>query len=204
MKKTVFVTIPMLPAESLKPVKYRKENTGKIFSEPSRFPSIPMLEWNMSADDEIKIVAVMADDEAGRSKANLETYKAELAKLSEDMGIQMEINEVIVLPHEETKKKQVQLFKEISKHYDNASEIYMDVTYGTKITSIGLFSSLVYADKVKGCDIKTIIYGKYAHTDGETGEIYDLRCLYDLNMLIHAAEFMPANDIEDLINDLWG
>lgn len=204
MKKTVFVTIPMLPTESLKAVKYRKENTGELFSEPSRFPSIPMLEWNMSNDDEIKIVVVMADDKMGRSKINLETYKEELAQLSEYMGVPMEINEIIVLPHEETKEKQIQLFKEISKHYDSDSAVYMDVTYGTKITSIGLFSSLVYADKVKKCDIKKVIYGKYPHDDGGMGEIYDLRCLYDLNMLIHAAEFMPANDIEDLINDLWG
>ena len=120
------------------------------------------------------------------------------------MGINLPITDVLILPHEETREKQIELFRRIAAYYETDFDIYLDLTYGTKVTAIGIFSSLVYAEKVKHCNIKQIVYGKYAHDGSDIGNLYDLKYLYELNMIIHEAQYMDQNSIESMLDSLWG
>ncbi len=200
MKKQFFVTIPILPEKNLMKLSYRKEMSDDFYPTRSRFPSIPMIEGAVCPDDEVRIVVIYADDAAGRSKRCLELFEQELADLNEKYGWSLEINEHILLPHQEDRAKQIALFREVSSKYEEGAAVYMDITYGTKITSIGIFSSLVYAEKVKGCTIKGIVYGKYSHDGGETGELYDVRCVYEMNMLIHS---LDRGNADALLDAIW-
>ena len=203
--KDFFVTIPMLPPEKLEELNYVKE--GKPDGVKSRkvsFPSLAMIEWNAQKDDDIRIIAVMTDDVNGCSVKNLEKFKRELSELSDDIGIELSVEEIVHVPHTESKEKHNKLFKELCALFKNGHDIYMELTYGTKVTPIGLFSSLTYADKVCGCDIKSIIYGNYAFNDSKIGSIYDIRSMYDFSMFIHSAEFMTKENLDIVLNNIWG
>ena len=204
MKKIIFATVPMLPEGKLARVRYRKENTGELFSSEASFPSIPMIEWNVDGRDEVKLVVVMTQDDNNRSQENLKRFQAELRELSNKMGIPLDIHDTIVVPHEETVQKQYQLFRNVCRHFENDSEVLIDITYGTKVTSIGLFAALAYAEKLRSCLIKHIYYGKFAHDDRATGELYDIRCLYELNMAVQETISTAPETLDALLEQLWG
>lgn len=194
----------MLRPEDLKPVCYRKENKGELLSRETRFPCIAMLDANILGNEQIKIVVVKTDDDNRRTQINYQTFKEELGELSRELEMPLDITSEITLPHDESKDKQVALFKEIAEQFDENSEVYMDVTYGSKITSIGLFSALTFAERIMGCSIKSVIYGKYPHNDSKIGDLFDVRCLYELSMLINSADYMPKDSFFNLVDSLWG
>ncbi len=202
-KKIFFCSIPMLNPESLKKLKYRKETAGELYSDPSRFPAIVMIDENLLGSEEVKIVVVKTDDDNNRTEANFELFKQELSELSEKWEREFQIDSVITVAHDEGRQKQIELFKRLSDEFEEEAEIYMDVTYGSKITSIGLFASLVYAEKVKKCDIKQVAYGKYSHNGADVGDFFDVSSMYDLAMLINSAEHLSESDIDNLL-ELFG
>lgn len=202
-KKLFFVTIPMLDFDKLKLIRYRKEDKGLIFSEPSRFPAIPFLEWSIFGNEDIKIVTIRTDDDKGSTARNYQAFKDELGELSKRLERELTIDAEIILPHEENREKQMHLLKELCSQYEEGTDVYMELTYGTKVTPIGMFSSLTYAEIVKHCNIKSITYGKYPFM-GEVGDLYDVLCLYQMTGVINAAEFLPDDTIDSILNDMWG
>ncbi len=203
-KKIFFVTIPMQKPEDLKALRYRKEEEGEIFSEPTAFPGIELIRESVVGNEEIEINVVRTDDENNRSQKNYLRFLDELAAFSEELGKPLTVKNDIILPHSETREKQVELMKRICACYSDGADVYMDVTYGTKVSTIGMFSTLVYAERIRNCRIKTVAYGKYAHNDTDIGEFYDVSCMYEISMLVHAADYMPAEQVDDLLTQLWG
>ncbi len=204
MKKIFFVSISMLPVDRLVPVYYGFEGEESRADYKSCYPSVPLMERNIAKGDEVKIVAVRTDDDNERTAANFAVFEKELAALGKKAGIPLGVSETVTVPHNEDRKKLVLLLRELSAAFEENAEVYMDVTYGTKVTSIELFTSLVYGAKVKGCDIKSVIYGKFNHADGaEQGTIYDIRCLYDIANLIYAADHLPAEQLDALLDRFW-
>ena len=204
MKKIFFVSISMLPVDKLVPVYYGFEGEETAAEYKSCYPSIPLMERNIAKGDEVKIVAVRTDDDNERTAANFAVFEKELTALSQKMGITLAVSETVTVPHNENKAKLVSLLKALSAAFVPDAEVYMDVTYGTKVTSIELFTSLVYGAKVKNCDIKSVVYGKFNHGENaEQGTIFDIRCLYDIANLIYAADHLPAEQLDALLDRFW-
>lgn len=204
MKKIFFVSISMLPVEKLTPLYYSFEGE-KAADYKTCYPSILQMERNIKPGDEVKIVAIGTDDDNDRTAENFKVFEQELAALSEKLGVELAVSETVKVPHSESKQKLIFLLRNLCAAFEEDSEIYMDVTYGTKVTSIELFTSLVFGAKVKNADIRSVIYGKYTHGENvENGTIYDIRCLYDIANLIYAADHLPEEKIEDLLNQFWG
>ncbi len=203
-KKEFYATIPMLPKENLKKLKYRKENIGEIYSCYTHFPAIAMIEGNVTGNDNVSITVIMTDDVNHNSEGNLELFKEELQALSEEMGVALNVNNIIVVPHDESKSKHINLFKTLCKSYEESGHIYFDVTYGTKCTSIALFSSLTYAEKVCGCGIESVVYGNYAFDGTDTGNLFDIKGLYNLTSIIQSLEKYPLDAVKTIMESLWG
>lgn len=201
MYKQFFITISMLTKEHLKKIEYSWDEhpeTEKMFS---CFPSIPMIKNNLSKGDEFEIIAIKTKDDGGRSEHNFEVFKSELKTLSDELGMNIEISKVIELPHEETRHKHIQFFNQLCKSYKPKAELYVDVTYGTKISSITQFATLIYAEKKNDCVISQVVYGKFAHIEGNNvGTIYDIASLYELNMMINNCSVLPNVNIDKILN----
>ncbi len=205
MKKIFITSISMLPIDKLTPLYYSFEGSDNKTEYKTCYPSIPMIEKNMRSGDEAEIIAVMTDDDNDRTRENYKVFLKELEALSLRLGTPLSVSKTVKVPHNEDKAKLVSLLRELCSVYEEASEVYMDLTYGTKVTSIEMFSSLVFGAKVKNCNIRSIVYGKFNHAENSTdGRVYDIRALYDIVNLIYAADHLPGNKIEELLGQFWG
>ena len=199
MRKITFViSIPMLPPDTLKLLKYADPVNGDIICE-SRFPGIAMIKNNIHAKADVNIVTVRTIDDNSRSEECYRLFKEELSALSDDISIKLDINTEISVPHNEDISKEKQLLKSLFNSFPENSDVFMDVTYGTKMTAIEMFSSLCYAEIAKKCSIKSIIYGKYSFNGSDTGQLYDVINLYNLMRLIETSSHMDKNSFKDLV-----
>ena len=202
-KKQFIVPIPMLKPEDLREVNYSADFNKDFVFTPASFPAIAMIEMYLEKGDEYEIITVRTADDNDRTKGNYEKFKQELKKLSEIKGMDIAITKEILVPHEETKKKHIEFFRALCDIYQPLSDVYMDITYGTKVTSISMFASLVYAENVTKCYISDIVYGKYTHGGEKEGRLFSIRCLYELKELINSASVMGDADIDELL-DIFG
>ena len=200
-KKTFVISIPMLPADNLKVLNYKNGNDESVCCR-TRFPGIALLRDNMFGEVEISIITVRTADAAGRTEYCYELFKKELQELSIETGIELRISREIVIPHNETEAKEKLLLRELFECFPRHANVYMDVTYGSKLTAMEMFSSLCYAEVAEGCSIKSVVYGKYAHDGSDSGELFDVTGLYHTMRFMETASHMGKDAFKDLVRQI--
>lgn len=210
-KKQFYVTIPML--KNVNEATYTYADNPELGTFKSRFPGIPMIKNNISKGDDFEIIALWTnnetiDKETGNvictSLNNLKLFKDELQILMTELDMEAEVID-IEIPYYEHHAKQLSSFKKICQSYKYNSKLFVDLTYGSKMTIINEFASLIYAERVQECDIAEILYGQYNHVKNDgTGLIYDVRSLYELNTLIQTASNIPHIDISKILDMIEG
>lgn len=203
-KKQFIVTVSMNKPEYLKRVSYIPECGADFSPLPVSAPGLTMIEMNIEQGDDFEIIAIMTDDVNGFTAVNYETFKKELAELSEKLGIELSVTKEIHIPHDESKAKQIKFFRDVCDVYEPFSRVYIDVTYGSKISSFSEFASLVYAEKTTHCKIQDIIYGQYFHNDGKEGKLFSVRNVYELKKLIQSASMLGNVDIDEMLDKFGG
>lgn len=206
-KKLVITTISMQSPDKLKCNPYRKGADGVFLSEAVHFPVLAMMEWNILPGEEVELVTVRREND-DNTEVNYQTFLTELREMQQRSGISCRIVKEITVPHTEDKAKQTALFRELCAVYPEGADVYMDLSFGTKITTVCLFSTLPYAEKARGCTIKHITYGLHnynASPDEEpVSQLYNVRYLYDMASFIHTVDMANADDIDHVIEGLWG
>ena len=202
--KQFFVTISMQPKDSLAKLNYIPESAPGADLMLSSFPSVPMIEMNLSEGDEYEIYLIYTKDDEVRYKHCYDTFYKELAELSERKGFEIRVTGEVQIPHEESRSKHISFFRDVCRLFKQDADVYMDVTYGTKATSISCFASLTYAEEVMNCDIRSIVYGKYDHSGKGEGRLYDIRALYELSGLIHSTSSVKGLDVDKIISMFGG
>lgn len=77
----------------------------------------------------------------------------------------------------------VNAFKQVCLSYESDCTVYVDLTNFSPIEIITIFSSLVYAEKVKNCYIKEVML-----------EGKDIRYIYEISEIIESASLMSNVD----------
>lgn len=209
-KKQFFLTVPMNAPQNVKKVTYTfEENPAREGVKiESCFPGIALLKQNISKGDDIEVVVLWTDkptksdesQEYSDSITNLNTFYDEINQLSSELGIDIRSKcKELIIPFDETKKKQMVLFKQICESYSSDSYLYVDFTYGTKMSIINIFSSIVYAEKVADCYIKELVYGSVDFVSN-VGHIFDVRSLYEINTLIQSASNIPNVNMKHIFD----
>lgn len=207
MKKKLFViTVPRRLREGMKDIRYVVHGREEYITEPGIFPAVPVMEKVAADADEIRVVAVVTEDENGSSEKNLNELREKLDQISLRTGKPIVMAGVVRAANDENREKQVTLFRDICRSYEEDCEVYLDVTYGTKVTSLVMMSTLPYAEKLRDCQIKSVIYGNaFGKSEGDMmGDIYDVRCLYEFSMLMNCVDGLPKESAEKMIEQLWG
>ena len=191
----------MLPANDLSLIRYKKSDGS--FSEKTRFPGIAMLEQYSPGKAPVKIITVRADDVNGYTEECYRLFKGELKDLSQRMGIDFLIDHEVIVPNRETEAKEKYLLAELYASYEKNGYVYLDLTYGTKMTAIELFASLCYAEIARNCSIKAVLYGNYAFDGSEEGELYDVTRLYHTVRFLETASQMDRKSFENLVESMF-
>ncbi len=209
--KTFFCTIPMNDPQRIKSVDYSfsGDERRKDIIVRTKFPAIAMLKTNLKPGDDFEIVVMWTDkpfrtEENAQftdSVTNLNSFYEELDQLSDEMGMNLkEKAKEIVIPFDESKEKQMFLFRRICNSFIKDSEVYMDLTYGTKMSIITGFASVTYAEKACNCYIKEMLYGSFDFGKSAKATIYDIRTLYEMSALIQSASIIPGIDISGILD----
>lgn len=211
-KKQFIVTIPMQSESSLKVLEYTYDgDDNRKFS--SRFPGIPMINFNLEKGDDYSVLIMWTlpdkDAEIGadglyNSQRNKNFFCEELKAVLASKGIEYDQNRIseFSVPYDESNDKHIQLFKDLCHGYEDDAFLYVDITYGTKVTTTSAYSSIIYAEKAKSCYINEIVYGKYAfESGGNKGRIYNLRSLYNMSFSLYAISMIPGVDIDDILEE---
>ena len=198
MNKQQFIaTIPILDDKTLKKAAYIYADNPERGAIESCFPAIPMLRHNVDPTAEISVIVIYT--RAGNYKHNLELFYNELKAVSAELNTDL-VSKVIEIPvpYEETREKHTAFFVSIGNALAENADLFMDITYGSKVSPITEFASLTYAEHAKKCRIKEVIYGKVI--GAETPTLYDIKELYRMSQLINTMSFLPNADLERLLN----
>lgn len=204
--KQFFATITMQEARQ---TKYVMADGIEVQTDLTRFPSVIMLEKNLRAEDsdeDYELILIQVDDGSDKVKQNYELYLEELKQLSDRLGRNILFKEEnrIIVPNDESRRKHSELFRKICGKYKDKAEVFMELTYGTKPTTIDQYCTLVYAEKAKKCRIAGIYYGLYSFNTDAPSTIFDIKYMYDMSMLINSIADIPGADIDKALSLLGG
>lgn len=163
------------------------------------------MDMNIEPGDNVAIITCYTDEET--SVANYKKFKEEVETILNAKKAKGEFIEV---------KQNVDFnsltfitfFKNIAKLFKDEDVIYMDLTYGLKPYSIGLFIAASYAVKAAvNVRVETAVYAKKYTGQGNTeaitvSKIYDITSLFYLNEIagnLHAGEKGSADKMLDLL-----
>jgi hypothetical protein len=146
----------------------------------------------------------------------MDAFKEELKTINIGVGADIEYaDKPIVMPFEGTRKTFDEILQALIAEIKEDTEIIADITYGSKMQPILLFSALNFAEKYFNADIKNIIYGKVnfvpdpnnpdprARKIPKNPVIYDLTPLYYLNSLINEIDCDSASDAKKMLSDFF-
>lgn len=198
-RKIYITTVSLQPKTSLRETQYTWGDKGIIETRPTRFPIIPLIEDSALPEDSIKVVAVVTNYDNAKNNFE-EFFKPELAQLEKDIGISIEL-EVVNIEYSENQKNQMLIVSQVSEKFETGAKIYIDTTYGTKVTSITNFCLVTYAEMLCDCEICGIIYGEFNHNTGKS-KIFNAKSLYDINCIIQSAQYSPKEEVKKLVDAL--
>jgi len=199
MKKIVFATIPMQEQEgegwdSDGYVYKCNDNKNIEYDKKVRFAINGFLAKTLLKGDDVKIVQILVNND--KSEHNAEIQKTELERLNENIGAKIDFKK-IVTDFDDSGRTIEKRFQELIGELEEESEIFLDMTFGSKTLVPVLFYVLGFAEKFFDADIKNILYDKieFKRLDNgksvpkpDTCEIYDVTPLFYLNSLTSVME----------------
>lgn len=203
MKKFIF-TVPL--QERLDKVKYESDNP-KYQYDKTRFPIIPVINGAVKNDNnaKIEIIAIIPTNEDGSDHTwvenNFECFKNEMLGLKESKIIQSyKITEIKTL-NDGPLSVQLKLLKELMDNINDNEQLYVCMTYGTKIAPIVLFNALNYGEKIKeNVSVESVVYGWRNFQNTDDNKLCDETALYFANSMIYClAELGDAVKPEEVL-----
>ena len=204
--KTFFVSMPFQGKDKdgndmLKPVLYESLGSDRLGYGETRFPIIPVIANYTTADDSVKIVAIITEGDSFQH--NFDAYFVpEVTTLSEKIGFQFEGIDVIRTPDSEDISVQLALFGDIIDKVRDNDELYACITYGTKPTPIILSMAMNYAYRLKeNTTVECIVYGRYDHV-AKSGRIFDTTALFYMDSIVNRLAELKTENPTDTIKAL--
>lgn len=212
-KQQFFITVPILDHNGLYTVNYEyvgfpERNVGT--DNESHFPGVPMLVHNYDPRKNAEVVFIRTVNTANNNpELNFNTLKNEIAaitdnqKISEKLRAKFKGNTLIenakeiLVDYDESYTRHLKFLRDLCTVYQEDAEIYMDITYGSKVTPLVSVSSLVYAENAKNCSLRELIYGMAAQSKKK--KIFDVKAMYRMSQALNLGSFTSGMDLDKLL-----
>ena len=189
MKKfyTVVTLQPNLDPEKSAYLYRSVENDRLQLDHKTCFPIITALEGYTQPGEEVEVIAVVVDTEAGRR--NLELFRAEVAAVCGKKGLVCGGVRTIVVPEDDSVSAHVATFQKLLDYAQDGDELYCCMTYGTKPLSTALMMAIQYAYRIqKNTTISCILYGQVSRPEKDpatwSASVYDMTALVQLDEIV--------------------
>ncbi len=187
--KKIFIGSTKLAA-GMEEIQYHSATKKISETVPFYYGFSTVMANNISKDDNAKLIILELQRKTGAVKENTNNYLKDLEKINQTKGTNIQDPKIIEIPFNESKVTFQSAFFELIKELEENAEIYVDITFGAKTTSLLLLSFLQFAEKYFNCDVKMIDYVQRDFDESEhaiVGSecIYDVTSLYYLNSLMN-------------------
>ena len=176
MKRIYFTAVP-LPSNFVISARHITCDTIRLRTDDALFfPISRLMEATLQPGDEAILIAIRQVNDSGDE--NMKRLRQDL----ETLRSCCQIKEIIV-PENQNGDTLIELFRQMAAAVPPKCCVYADSTFGTKTYPLLLFTALHYAEKIKECEVKHLIYQEQRR-DAKTHQIKDTT-LYDITILFY-------------------
>lgn len=206
MIKTFITVISENKPEYLKPTRYIAPEDEKLFYDKEiKFPILAAINAYAEEDDEIKIIAVINEENQYTIENYYQSFIPALEEIKAEKDLKgLDTNKIIKVEAKSDQgiKANLQLVEDLLAVIGDNEILHACITFGTKPLPIIIFMALNYIYKVKNnTDIETIVYGTRYSGDQSKFSIYDVTSLFYTNeIFMQLADSGIADPVEKVKN----
>ena len=188
MKKFITV-IPLQVQGQLRRYHYQAVDNSRLQMDgPTSFPILTAVNGYVQPGEEFRLLAIAADSEDGRR--NCAVLRDELERLCRTKGCPCPQIETIPAPADEGVAAQIAAFQRLIACVEDDDELFVCVTYGTKLLSQVTLMAVQYAYQAKkNTSISCVVYGQIDRSGGQEPERWAAR-IYDETALLQLGEIV--------------
>lgn len=188
MKKFITV-IPLQVQGQLRRYHYQAVDNSRLQMDgPTSFPILTAVNGYVQPGEEFRLLAIAADSEDGRR--NCAVLRDELERLCRTKGCPCPQIETIPAPTDEGVAAQIAAFQRLIACVEDDDELFVCVTYGTKLLSQVTLMAVQYAYQAKkNTSISCVVYGQIDRSGGQEPERWAAR-IYDETALLQLGEIV--------------
>ena len=188
MKKFITV-IPLQVQGQLRRYHYQAVDNSRLQMDgPTSFPILTAVKGYVQPGEEFRLLAIAADSEDGRR--NCAVLRDELERLCRTKGCPCPQIETIPAPADEGVAAQIAAFQRLIACVEDDDELFVCVTYGTKLLSQVTLMAVQYAYQAKkNTSISCVVYGQIDRSGGQEPERWTAR-IYDETALLQLGEIV--------------
>lgn len=188
MKKFITV-IPLQVQGQLRRYHYQAVDNSRLQMDgPTSFPILTAVNGYVQPGEEFHLLAIAADSEDGRR--NCAVLRDELERLCRTKGCPCPQVETIPAPADEGVAAQIAAFQRLIACVEDDDELFVCVTYGTKLLSQVTLMAVQYAYQAKkNTSISCVVYGQIDRSGGQEPERWTAR-IYDETALLQLGEIV--------------
>ena len=188
MKKFITV-IPLQVQGQLRRYHYQAVDNSRLQMDgPTSFPILTAVNGYVQPGEEFRLLAIAADSEDGRR--NCAVLRDELERLCRMKGCPCPQIETIPAPADEGVAAQIAAFQRLIACVEDDDELFVCVTYGTKLLSQVTLMAVQYAYQAKkNTSISCVVYGQIDRSGGQEPERWAAR-IYDETALLQLGEIV--------------
>ena len=171
------------------------------------FPLVIAINGYTETDEEIEVCLFAEErehsDQKNLSRENFEMCRDDILKLCEKKGVRCSIKKIIV-PFDDDIKSQMRAFQIIVQNINDGDELYVDISYSSKVTELIVFMALRYARIAKkNVYIESVVYG-CRDFPKFSGWVYDETALIHLDDIVRTlaekGDEEPIKTIETILD----
>ena len=188
MKKFITV-IPLQVQGQLRRYHYQAVDNSRLQMDgATSFPILTAVNGYVQPGEEFRLLAIAADSEDGRR--NCAVLRDELERLCRTKGCPCPQIETIPAPADEGVAAQIAAFQRLIACVEDDDELFVCVTYGTKLLSQVTLMAVQYAYQAKkNTSISCVVYGQIDRSGGQEPERWTAR-IYDETALLQLGEIV--------------
>ena len=188
MKKFITV-IPLQVQGQLRRYHYQAVDNSRLQMDgPTSFPILAAVNGYVQPGEEFRLLAIAADSEDGRR--NCAVLRDELERLCRTKGCPCPQIETIPAPADEGVAAQIAAFQRLIACVEDDDELFVCVTYGTKLLSQVTLMAVQYAYQAKkNTSISCVVYGQIDRSGGREPQLWTAR-IYDETALLQLGEIV--------------
>lgn len=202
MKKILFCNVSM-KSKIYKSVYKSDDFSVPVSDKEVLYPVSAFLEKTLTANDEVKVILLVKQDEFENYKKNVSDCINELSGVADKLGAKIDFKTIYTEFNEE-QLTHAQLLLDIVEEFEKNAHIVSDITFGPKDLPVVLFTALNFAEKFFNCEIDNIVYGQASFSDGKpvNTKICDMVPLYYLNSVTNTVNCHSSEKAKEMLKTL--